>query len=70
MGKDERTKSAFCHRVIAKGPTDEWALRKVIQDIEDLGRSQVILKTGGGPAIMAGQGRIISMRQAQTLRGR
>ena len=30
VGKDERTKSVFCHRVIAKGLTDEWAIKKII----------------------------------------
>ncbi len=67
VGKDEKTGSVFCHKVIAKGLTDEWAVRKVIQDIEDVGRSQVILKTDGEPAIKAVQSRMISLRKAQTV---
>ena len=67
VGKDERTKSVFCHRVISKGLAAEWAIRKIVQDIEDLGRSQVILKPDGEPAIKALQGRIVSLRKAQTV---
>ena len=33
--KDENTGTVFCHKVIAKGLTDEWAIRK------DMGRRTV-----------------------------
>ena len=67
VGKDEKTKSVFCHRIIAKGLTDEWAIKKIIQDIRDLGRNQIILKTDGEPAIMAVQARIVALRESQTV---
>ena len=67
VGKDERTKSVFCHHVLAKGLTDEWAIKRIIQDIEELGRSQIILKTDGEPAIKAVQARLINLRTAQTV---
>ena len=67
VGKDEKTKSVFCHRVIAKGLTDEWAVKKIIQDIQDLGRNQIILKTDGEPAIKAVQARIVALRESQTV---
>ena len=67
VGKDESTGSVFCHRVLVKGIGDEWAVKKVIQDIEDFGRNKIILKTDGEPAIKSFQSRIISMRTSRTV---
>ena len=43
VGKGETTENVFCHKVLMKGIGDEWADKKLVQDIEDLGRSKVIL---------------------------
>ena len=67
VGKDESTGNVFCHKVLMKGIGDEWAVKKLVQDIEDFGRSKVILKTDGEPAIKALQSRIIALRTPQTV---
>ena len=67
VGKDESTGNVLCHKVLMKGIGDEWAVKKLVQDIEDWGRSKVILKTDGEPAIKALQSRVISLRPPQTV---
>ena len=67
IGKDEVSGNVFAHNVIAKGLTDEWACKKVVQDLEELGRSNIILKTDGEPAIKAVQNRIQAIRAGRTV---
>ena len=55
------------HFTICKGVGDEWLLRQLVREIEDFGRSDIIFKTVGEPAIVAVQSRIQSMRKASTL---
>ena len=50
-----------------KGVGDEWLLRQLVRDIEEFGRSDIILKTDGEPAIVAVQSRIQSMRKASAV---
>ena len=64
VGKDEMTGNIICHEIISKGLTDEWVIKKLITDIEELGRSNIVLKTDGEPAIKAVQSRTISQRKA------
>ena len=49
---DEPTGMVFAHRVASKGPSDPWIANRIVKDIEELGRRDVILKTDGEPAIV------------------
>ena len=64
VGKDETTGMLLAHFIKCKGTGDEWLMRQLVRDIEEFGRSDVILKTDGEPAIVALQSRIQSMRKA------
>ncbi len=67
VGKCEATGGLLAHKVLCKGVADEWATKKIIRDLEELGKSGIILKTDGEPAIVALQNRIQSMRMARTV---
>ena len=67
VGKDETTGMLLAHFIKCKGTGDEWLMRQLVRDIEEFGRSDVILKTDGEPAIVALQSRIQSMRKASTV---
>jgi hypothetical protein len=60
--KDFRTGMIWAHRVTRKGPQDKWAVKKVVADIESLGRSEIKLKTDGEPAITSLQSAVIAAR--------
>ena len=64
--KDEPTGMVFAHRVESKGPSDPWIANRIVQDIEELGRRDVILKTDGEPAIVALQRTVAAQRQGIT----
>ena len=66
VGKDEATGMMMAHRVITKGPTDEWVTRRLVKDIEELGRGDIILKTDGEPAMIALQRAIAELRKNLT----
>ena len=53
VGKDEATGAVVAHRIEAKGPTDEWIVRRLVKDVEELGRGDIIVKTDGEPAMIA-----------------
>ena len=40
-------------RVNTKGATNKWVSKRIVQDIEELGRSDIVLKTDGEPAMVA-----------------
>ncbi len=67
IGVDEATGSVFGHYVACKGIGDGWIVKRLVKDIEDIGRSSIILKTDGEPAIVAVQSAIQSARQARTV---
>ena len=67
VGKDEVTGNVFAHNVIAKGLVDDWISKRVVRDLEEFGRSDIILKTDGEPAIKAVQNRVQSLRQGRTV---
>ena len=50
--KDEESKAPFIHYCIQKGAQDEWIVRKILEDIENLGHGEIILKTDGEFAIV------------------
>ncbi len=67
VGKDESTGMPFQHRVEHKGIAYEWVAKRIIKDLEDIGRRDVILKTDGEPAIVALQSKIIEGRVGRTI---
>ena len=46
---------------------DEWVATRIIKDIEDMGRRDIIIKTDGEPAIVALQSKIIDGRAGRTV---
>ncbi len=65
--KDERTGAVFQHVTTAKGPGDEWLVRRLCKDVEELGHADIILKSDGEPAIVAVQVAVQSRRRGKTL---
>ena len=65
--KDERTTSVLFHKVIRKGPSDEWVIKRIAKDINEWGRQDIILKTDGEPAMIAVQDAIAQVRKGQTI---
>ena len=49
--KDEITKMKFAHKCERKGATKKWAIENIIEDIDRLGYTAVILKGDGEPAL-------------------
>ena len=50
------------HKIESKGPTDDWITKRIVQDIKELGRGDIILKTDGEPAMLALQEAIARLR--------
>ena len=66
-GKDETTGSLIHHKVVCKGVGDDWIIRKLIKDFEELGRKDAMLKTDGEPALVNVQTRVQAHREGRTL---
>ena len=67
IGVDQSTGNLFAHLVIAKGLIDDWICKRIVRDLEEFGKSDVILKTDGEPAIKAVQNRVQALRQGRTV---
>ena len=67
VGKGEVTGHIFHHKVQCKGIGDEWAMRRILKDLAELGRRDVVLKTDGEPAIVNVQTKVQATRQGRTL---
>ena len=65
--KDEESGAVLQYKVKCKGPKDEWVIKKLVRDIEELGRTDIRLKTDGEPSIVALQSKVIENRKARTL---
>ncbi len=65
--KDDVTGNVFQHKIETKGTGDEWLLKKMCKDAEELGRRDMVLKCDGEPAIVAVQSRIQAMRPGRTI---
>ena len=50
--KDSKTKMHFAHLCDAKGSSDEWVVKKLMEDIDRLGYTEIILKGDGEPALV------------------
>ena len=58
---------AFGHYIKCQGLKDEWIVKQIVHDIQQLGKSYIILKTDGVPAIVAVQNAVQAMRKASTV---
>ena len=67
VGKDETTGMVMAHQAVCKGPKDVWLMRKVVNDLRDMGRADIIMKTDGEPAIVAVQDEVQSRRPGRTV---
>ena len=67
VAKDEPTGTIFAYRVNQKGSGDEWVIRRLVQDIADMGRTDIVLKTDGEPAMISLQKAIQAARTSQTV---
>ena len=65
--KDETTGEMFQHKIDVKGIGDEWLMKRLVKDFEELGRRDMALKTDGEPAMLAVQSKIQSMREGRTV---
>ena len=67
ISKDETTGNTAGFRCRVKGPGDEWALKRLKQEIQEWGRNNIIFKTDGEPAMIAVQSRLQGMREGVTV---
>ena len=67
IGKDESSGNLLGHHVICKGLGDEWVLKQLAKDFQDMGRAHMILKTDGENAIKAVQNKLQGMRDGRTV---
>ena len=65
--KDEESGAVLQYKVKCKGPKGEWVIKKLVRDIEELGRTDIRLKTDGEPSIVAIQSKVSEARKARTL---
>ena len=65
--KDRKSKAIFSHPVTAKGCSCEWAIDRLIKDIEGLGIRKCILKSDQEPAILAYKRAVIQKREHETI---
>ena len=65
--KDAKSGMLFGETCISKGSSDDWIVRRVCRNIESLGRSNIMVKTDGEPALVQIQAGLIPARTAQTL---
>ena len=65
---DRKTKSIMGHLANNKGASDDWLVKNVITDIEDMGYTgaKIILKNDQEPAILEVQQKIMAGRTAET----
>ena len=55
------------HYISRKGTGDECLLRQIVRDLQEFGRSDIILKTDGEPAIVAVQNKVQALRKSVTV---
>lgn len=66
---DRKTKAVMAHMVQCKGIKDDWAVRKVLLDIEDFGYAgaKIVIKNDQEPAMVDFQRKIMENRKAETV---
>ena len=65
--KDETSGAVASHRILRKGPSDVWLMKRLVRDIKEWGRGDVILKTDGEAAMIAVQDAIQKLRDRRTV---
>ncbi len=66
---DRKTKTIMGHVASSKGASDDWLVKKIITDIEDMGYAgtKILLKNDQEPAILEVQQKIMAGRSAETV---
>ena len=66
---DRKTKAVMAHMVQCKGAKDDWAIKKVLLDIEDFGYAgaKIVVKSDQEPATVDFQRKIMESRKAETV---
>ena len=66
---DRKTKAVMTHMVQCKGAKDDWAVKKVLLDIEDFGcaGAKIVAKSDQEPAMVDFQRKIMESRKAETV---
>ena len=66
---DRKTKAIVGHMVNCKGSRDEWAVKRVLLDIEDFGYAgtKIVLKNDQEPAMVDMQKKVMAARSAETV---
>ena len=67
VAKDEDSGAVLAYRVTTKGPGDTWMIKRLVKDIEEMGRQDIILKTDGEPAMIALQSAVQAARSGRTV---
>ena len=52
VGRDKKTVSTFAHVCENKGTSDKWVVNKLLEDIDLMGHTEIILKGDGEPALV------------------
>ena len=65
--RDHNTGMLAGHLIKCKGDSDEWLVKRLTSDIADWGRTDIILKTDGEPAIIGLQRAISEGRSHDTV---
>ena len=63
----DRFWACFAHVVPSKGAANDWVVRRVVEDIEKLGHTDIVLKSDGEPAIREVQDKIRLRREFRTV---
>ena len=67
VAKDEESGAVLAYRVTTKGPGDTWMIKRLVKDIEEMGRQDIVLKTDGEPAMIALQSAVQAARGGRTV---
>ena len=53
VGRDRNSQTTFCHTCLCKGAGDDWIVKKMCEEIDNMGHTEVVIKTDGEPALVA-----------------
>ena len=67
VSKDRNTGMLWGNVIEAKGASDTWIVKRQLQNVELLGRANILCKTDGEPAIVQVQAKMIASRDGQTV---
>ena len=61
------TKTMYAHICTSKGASDEWVVNRIMDDIDELGHNEVILKCDGEPSIIQLLNKVKAKRISNTI---